>query len=475
MSTKTAAHISEWFIRPKYEVQDAKKPYYLTPMDLTMFNFNYIQKGLMFNKPSHVNDREYSTPKLIESLRNSLSFTLIHFYPLAGQLATQINEDQHQCLIFIDCNKGPGVKFVYATLDMTISDILSPIDVPLVVESLFDHDRAVSHDGHERPLLSVQVTELADGVFIGCSMNHAVADGSSFWKFWNLWSKIHRANNCEPIPVSCLPIHDRWFPEGYGPKISLPFTHPDEFISRYQPCLLRQRFFHFSAESIARLKDKANKESKTDAISSFQSLSGLVWRSLVRANCLSHDQATSCRIPTNNRHRLNPPLHQNYFGNCITPAMIATTAGELLEHNLGWAASLLHQAVVNHNDQHVRKQMDHWMQSPSVFRREKQLDAFYVVMASSPRFDMYGNEFGLGKAVAVRGGYGNKFVGAVHSYPGYEGGGSVDLEICLPPNPMRNLESDNEFMDYVSPLNDESSQFKYQNENLSYLNSTQFV
>lgn len=65
-------------------------------------------------------------------------------------------------------------------LDMAISDIISPTDVPLVVQSFFDHDRAVNHDGHERPLLSIQVTELVDGVFIGCSMNHAIVDGTSY-------------------------------------------------------------------------------------------------------------------------------------------------------------------------------------------------------------------------------------------------------------------------------------------------------
>ena len=63
---------------------------------------------------------------------------------------------------------------------------------------------------------------------------------------------------------------------------------------------------------------------------------------------------------------------------------------------------------------------------------------------------MYGNEFGLGKAVAVRSGYANKSVGKVTSYPAYEGNGSLDLEICLSPEAMRCLESDGEFMNVVS-------------------------
>ncbi|KAG5542119.1 hypothetical protein RHGRI_021846 [Rhododendron griersonianum] len=70
-----------------------------------------------------------------------------------------------------------------------------------------------------------------------------------------------------------------------------------------------------------------------------------------------------------------------------------------------------------------------------------------LVLAGSPRFRMYENEFGMGKAVAIRSGYGNKFDGKVMLYPGYEGGGSMDLEINLPPETMVALESDGEFMD----------------------------
>ena len=63
---------------------------------------------------------------------------------------------------------------------------------------------------------------------------------------------------------------------------------------------------------------------------------------------------------------------------------------------------------------------------------------------------MYGPEFGLGRAVAVRMGYSNKLNGKVTANPGCEGGGSVDLEICLRPEIMSTLEVDEEFMSFVS-------------------------
>ncbi|KAL9231184.1 hypothetical protein vseg_006441 [Gypsophila vaccaria] len=450
MSTKAVDHISECFIRPKYETDESKQPFYLTPMDYLMLSVHYIQKGLLFTKPSTViNGEAFSTEVFLESLKQSLSLALVHFYPLAGRLATGVDEEKRECLVFVDCNKGPGARFIHASLDMSISDVLSPTDVPLVVQSFFDHDRCVGHDGHTRPLLSVQITELTDGIFIGCSINHALVDGTSYWHFWNLWSEIHRGKTDEGL-VCRPPVYDRWFPEGHGPELTLPFTHPDEFVTRFEAPELRERIFHFSAESIAKLKSRANKEASTNKISSFQALSALCWRSIVRANQLPHHEVTNCRLAANNRPRLNPPLAPGYFGNCINAVKTSTTVAELHEHTLGWAAFLLNQTVANHGNEAVHDHINSWMKSRYIYQLPTLFDSKSVMMGSSPRFNMYGNEFGLGKAVAVRSGYANKFTGKVTAYPGYEEGGSMDLEICLPPDSMAALESDPEFIDVVS-------------------------
>lgn len=188
MSSSGVKHVSKCLIKPKYEAKESKYPYHLTPWGLALLSLQYIQTGLLFSKP-----QLYSIESLLESLKDSLSLTLVHFYPLAGQLSTQVNEDRHESLVFVDCNKGPGAKFTHATLEMTISDILPPTDVPLLVQSFFDLNKAMNHDGHTLPLLSVQVTELLDGIFIGVSMNHVLVDGTSYWNFWNIWSEIHEA------------------------------------------------------------------------------------------------------------------------------------------------------------------------------------------------------------------------------------------------------------------------------------------
>jgi hypothetical protein len=42
-------------------------------------------------------------------------------------------------------------------------------------------------------LLTVQVTELVDGIFVGVSISHAVVDGTSYWNFFNAFSRAFKA------------------------------------------------------------------------------------------------------------------------------------------------------------------------------------------------------------------------------------------------------------------------------------------
>src|SRR5664279_600521 len=101
-------------------------------------------------------------------------------------------------------------------------------------------------------------------------------------------------------------------------------------------------------------------------ISTFQALSALMWRCIIRARRFHPDQKTSCSLAIQNRARLQPPLPANYFGNSVYAVRTTTTAGELLENNLGWAAWLAHQAVANYTDSTIRDVMHKYMAKPFV-------------------------------------------------------------------------------------------------------------
>uniref|UniRef100_A0A803LPJ1 Uncharacterized protein n=1 Tax=Chenopodium quinoa TaxID=63459 RepID=A0A803LPJ1_CHEQI len=250
-------------------------------------------------------------------------------------------------------------------------------------------------------------------------------------------------------PIFCKPL----LPEGYGPIINLPYFEPDEFVSRFDPGILRERIFHISSKAMSMLKAKANEECENindhNVISSFQALCAFIWISITRVRNLEPSLMTICPFPLNWRARITPPLSQECFGNYVEGLQCACKVGDLLGHGLGSAALLIQQSVEAVDDSKIRQRLCSYVKAPFL---AKTGSTYYepngVLIGGSARFDMYGPEFGLGKAVAVLAGYSNKADGKVTVNPGREGG-SLDLEICLKPETMNALESDEEFMSFV--------------------------
>ncbi|KAK9096986.1 hypothetical protein Sjap_022483 [Stephania japonica] len=428
-----------------------------------MLSAHYIQKGLLFSKPSLP-----SSQAIADHLKSSLSCALAQFFPLAGRLVTKKQDDPQSYYVYLDCTDAKGVQFIHAVAEFAIADIVSPIDVPPVVQSLFPLVQGtVNHDGHTLPLVIVQVTELTDGIFIACSVNHAVADGTTYWNFINKWSEISRTHveletnwNAQFVVSASDPaiITKRWFIDNQGPIINLPFTHHDEFIDRsFTPPPLRERMFHFSAESLKQLKIKANSDQPNDTrieISTFQALIALVWTSMTRARRTPLDKKTTCKLAVNNRSRMCPKLSQYYLGNCVQIVSASATAAEILNNSsygsgVGCAAWLLKKAVTEHSEEKVREWLEGWAKEPSIYRVGRVIDEYSVVVSGSHRFKMFGNDFGWGEVVAVRSGFGNKYDGKVMAYEGSEKG-SVDLEINLAGWAMGALETDDEFIRYAA-------------------------
>ncbi|CAI9115810.1 OLC1v1016811C1 [Oldenlandia corymbosa var. corymbosa] len=445
--------ISECFIPPKCIPEESRKPFYLSPWDLQLVGLHYNQKGLLFAKPPSFHTDDNLVKEFLEKLKDSLSIALIHFYPLAGRLVTIKHENPPTCSIFVDSANGPGVKFVHASLNLTVSDIISPNHVPKIVYSFFDHFGEINYDGHTLPLMTVQITELIDGIFIGPSINHMLMDGTSLWNFINSWSEIFDSRSNDVV-LSRPPDLKRWFPDGYGPILWLPFSQPEEFITRYQNRLpeFKERIFHFSSESLQRLKAKANAECDSTSISTFQAMCAHVWRCITRARNLAPDQGTKCGFSVDNRSRISPPLSPEYFGNSVQLLATTVTCGELMYNGLGWAARKLNELVTNQTDKSARQWAETWVKEPSFASINKfsQNPDNIIQIGSSPRFNVYGRNFGLGKALAVRCGFGNKFDGKITLFPGREGGGHIDMEVCLYTPFMTHLESDIELLETVS-------------------------
>ncbi|KAL6142251.1 hypothetical protein ACLB2K_060534 [Fragaria x ananassa] len=427
----------------------------LSVSDLPMLSCHYIQKGVLFHSPP------YSINDLVNSLKQSLSVALTHFPALAGRFETDSDGYVH-----IVCNDA-GADFIQAKAKhLSVDGVLPPnCDVPHCFKEFFTFDQTISYSGHDKPLAAVQVTELADGVFIGCTVNHSVTDGTSLWHFFNTFAEINKG----AMKITKSPDFSRDTVFNSSAVLKVPEGGPKITFSGNEP--LRERIFHFTRESILKLKSRANNNSSFSQIaeiygkslndnrnltprsrfeiSSFQSLSAQLWRSVTRVRNLDPSKPTTFRMAVNCRHRLEPKLDSHYFGNAIQSIPTIATVGDLLSHDLRWGADLLHNNVVAHDSDTVRRGVEDWESAPRLFPLGN-FDGASITMGSSPRFPMYNNDFGWGLPLAVRSGRANKFDGKISAFPGREGNGSVDLEVVLAPETMAGLELDGEFMQYVT-------------------------
>ncbi|KAL0352085.1 UNVERIFIED_CONTAM: putative acetyltransferase [Sesamum calycinum] len=407
----------------------------LTPWDLELLFLEHTQIGLLFLKPNPQQEAtilsKTNTASLIHHLKASLERTLHFFSPLVGRLATTNSDDGSTTCFFIDCdNDEKGALFIHATArdtNLTVADILdSSTYVPEIVPSFFPLRGTRNHDGVSQPLLAVQVTELVDGLFIGCSINHLLADATSFWHFFNSWAEISRGENVVHDPISKLPIlhRDQLTLDLVGSsdiKIYNEYLILDKVSAAHEsPCLLRDRVFHFTKESVAKLKARANKEvvESKGQISSLQAVIAHVWRSIIRCRSAmnSGTQETTFEIPIGARQRLNPPLPEEFFGNSVFPGIVTTEAWKILR--MVWAGL---------RDKYIR---------------------WWHLLTDLIRFDVYGNDFGWGKPVAARSGRANGFDGRITIYGGFEKG-SLEIEACLFPETLSALVNDAEFMEFV--------------------------
>jgi hypothetical protein len=454
--------VSRRLVRP--EPVDEGEPHqtmHLTPWDLRMLTLDYIQEGLLLRKPPA--PAGVAAP-LADGLVSSLAHTLARFYPLAGRLA--VEDASPGIVVSLRCN-GEGAEFVRAEApEVTVAELTGHgYYIPSsLVRSLFPFNGMLGTDaaldGDSFPVLAAQVTELADGVFVAMSLNHAVADGTTFWHLFNSWSEISRRMMtmsdgccCELSLSTPRPVLDRWFLETSPVPIPLPFSKLEDIVRRpaYPP--VRECFFHFSAESVRNLKAKANAEmagtAKPTAIvlSSLQSVLAHLWRASCRARELPSDRETTLTLLVGCRPRVKG-IPQEYMGNSVTTGDARSTVGELLSKGLGWAAWLLNRVVAAFDEASVRDDLASWPRDPKFTYVQDDLAS--IVAGNSPRFDVYGNDFGWGRPVAVRSGAANKLDGMVNAYEGCGGAGSIALEVCLAPKALARLVADKEFMEAVS-------------------------
>ncbi|XP_051115197.1 spermidine hydroxycinnamoyl transferase-like [Andrographis paniculata] len=128
---------------------------------------------------------------VFQTLKASLSKSLVAFYPLAGRLSRADRPGRYQ----IHCNAA-GILLAEAESASAVKDLADSDLRPLVPSVDFKTTAAA-----EYPLLVAQVTRFAcGGVSVGVAMSHAVVDGIAAANFIRQWARVSRGEAMEMAP-----------------------------------------------------------------------------------------------------------------------------------------------------------------------------------------------------------------------------------------------------------------------------------
>nr|XP_028953751.1 phenolic glucoside malonyltransferase 2-like [Malus domestica] len=408
---------------------------------------------------------------IIPKLKTSLSLTLQHFLPLAGNITWPENSPKPT----LNYVKGDTVSLTVAESDADFHHLSSNdfnIDAkeyhPLVPQLENSHEKAA--------VMAFQITVFPNsgGFSIGISMHHAVVDGKTLFMFLKSWTHIcrhvHQSDDVV-LPDQLKPFYDR---RGMKDPIFLQLEeiYLNQFLNmdrqqnnrslmvaaRYKSLVISNSTrgnFEFTSAKIQALRKwiMARKQQeghdRSVHLSTFSLTCAYSWICLLKAEQEEQDEVKGDKIipmviNVDCRSRLTPPLPANYFGNCVTARLaLAERKGLLGEDGLIVAVNAISEAIKGLDDGSLMNGAENLVSS--LYPSDEQTSSGaghrrFFTTAGSHRFDMYDTDFGWGRprsTEVVR----MHTVGTITFADGKNGGGAVDIGLVLKKHHMEAFAS----------------------------------
>ncbi|GMH06867.1 hypothetical protein Nepgr_008707 [Nepenthes gracilis] len=289
-------------------------------------------------------------------LMAALAKVLVYYYPLAGRL-TFSSEGK----LIVDCT-GEGAVFVEAEAECRLEEIGDATKPDSATLGKLVYDIPGAKNILEVPPVVAQVTKFKCGGFVlGLCMNHCMFDGIGAMEFVNSWGEIARG-----LSLSVPPSLDRSILTARSPP-QIEFQH-HEFAevddvsgtSELYKEEMQYRSFCFDPKSLEKLKLKAMEDETLVKCTTFEALSGFVWRARTRALRFKPDQRSKLLFAVDGRPKFNPPLPKGYFGNGIVLTNSICPAGELVKNPVSFAVGLVQKAIKLVTDGYMRSAIDYF-------------------------------------------------------------------------------------------------------------------
>ncbi|KAK4479694.1 hypothetical protein RD792_015224 [Penstemon davidsonii] len=375
---------------------------WISNIDVVMHNY-HTPSVYFYRRPSGVANFFDSAV-----LKAALGRALVAFYPAAGRL--NMNKDGR---IEINCN-SEGVLYVEAESDGSLDD-LGEYFTPkpdLILIPIVDYSKGIS-------------------TWHICSPFHQHMGRHSSWSRHTFSPVIDRSHLSARHPPQPQFDHIEYYQP--APTMNVP---SDASLETIQPV------FKLTRDQLNSLKSNCNDNKNNIFYSSFEVLGGHVWRCVCKARGLTEDQETRIRIPIDGRSRFQPPPPRGYYGNVSFSNTRIAVSGEIVSKPLKHVVSIIHDAIVQMNNDYLRSTIDYLELQPDLVALAIGDHTFKcpnLSINSWVRMPIYDADFGWGKPVFLGPGAISR-EGKVIMFPSPINDGSILLSIALPKEHMKRFE-----------------------------------
>ncbi|KAL3613122.1 hypothetical protein CASFOL_043036 [Castilleja foliolosa] len=346
---------------------------------------------------------------IVPNFKNSLSLTLKHFPSMAGKIVVPSKSDN----ISIPISKYIfGQDYYPLTIAVSKSDFINTMQnhkhFPDLVPEL---PPATISDSSETEfsVAAIQLTLFPnEGVCVAFSLLHAIGDGPIAANFAHMLSSINRLNGRMDriLAEKDLPFYERDVIRD-GDRIAVESW-------RYVKTIMRslagsslstnevRATFVLSKEQMQMLKNVV-----PGRVSSFTVACAHLWTCLARSAAAAGEEVAADDEPkylcfgADCRGRLDPPLPNAYFGNCLAFVVAESSNKKLIRGRDGLLAAVkaikeaVQTAVGSQNEI-----MDSSLESFKQFTKKVGKKKMHLV-AGSPSMDLYSVDFGWGRPIHI--------------------------------------------------------------------------